>query len=107
MKRGSLYWIHLGAASPPEFGKTRPALVVSNSTQNAILDSVVVIPLSTVPGEIWPLRIKIDGPGGKESFAVLPGIRQVSTRLLSKFAGFCPASAMRRIDAALSLYLND
>jgi len=107
MKRGSLYWINLGAVSPPEFGKTRPGLVVSNSTQNAILDSVVVIPLSTVPGEIWPLRIRIDAPWGKESFAVLPGIRQVSTKRLAKFIGYCPSMVMRRVDEALALYLRD
>ena len=34
MKRGTIAWINLEPGSPPEFGKTRPALIVSNSSQN-------------------------------------------------------------------------
>jgi mRNA-degrading endonuclease toxin of MazEF toxin-antitoxin module len=102
-----MYWVNLGSALPPEFGKTRPGLVVSNSVQNAILDSVVVLPLSTVQGEIWPLRVRIDGFPGKESFAVLPGIRQVSCKRLGKLIGHCSVPVMERIDEALSLYLRD
>ena len=75
MRRGAIYWINLGPTSPPEFGKLRPGLIVSNSIQNDILDSVVVVPLSTTPGEIWPLRLKVTGFPGRDSFAVLPGLR--------------------------------
>ena len=107
MRRGSIHWINLGDISPPEFGKTRPGLVVSNSVQNGILDSVVVVPLSTRPGEIWPLRLKITGPDGTDSFAVLPGIRQVSKTRLLEFCGLAPAKFMTRLDEALELYLTD
>src|SRR3990172_2093101 len=82
MKRGSIYWVNLEAGSPPEFGKVRPGLIVSNSDQNSILKSVVILPLSTQSPEIWPLRLEIQMPKGKSSFVVIPGIRQVSkTRL--------------------------
>ncbi|MFK5921566.1 MAG: type II toxin-antitoxin system PemK/MazF family toxin [Verrucomicrobiota bacterium] len=107
MKRGSLYWVNLGESHPPEFGKTRPALVISNSVQNAILDSVVVVPLSTRPGEIWPLRLKLTGAKNKTSFAVLPGIRQVSKSRLVKFIDFASLDFMRGFDEALNLYLSD
>lgn len=107
MKRGSICWINLGDSAPPESGKTRPGVIVSNSIQNEILDSVVVIPLSTTPGEIWPLRVKLGGPPRKTSFAVLPGLRQVSkTRLLDP-VGLVPPVAMRHLDEALAVYLND
>ena len=107
VKRGAVYWINLGASSPPEFGKTRPGLVVSNSVQNGILDSVVVIPLSTNPGEIWPLRIQLDGATNESSFAVMPGIRQVSKTRFQEFIAFAPQGFMYRLDRALSLYLSD
>ena len=107
MRRGAIYWINLGVTSPPKFGKTRPGLVVSNSVQNGILDSVVVVPLSTNPGEIWPLRIKLDGPLHEASFAVLPGIRQVSKTRFLDFIAFAPPEFMQRLDEALSLYLSD
>ena len=52
MKRGAICWVNLEPVFPPEMGKTRPAVVVSNSDQNFFLQSVVVIPLSSQPGEI-------------------------------------------------------
>ena len=106
MTRGSLYWINLGATKPPEFGKTRPGLIVSNTVQNEVLDSVVVVPLSTGPGEIWPLRVKTDDVRGKASFAVLPGVRQVSKARLAKHIGTAAPSLLKRLDHALALYLG-
>ena len=105
--RGSLFWINLGATSPPEFGKTRPGLVVSSTAHNEVLDSVVVVPLSTIGDEIWPLRIRIDSVRGKAAFAVLPGIRQVSKARLADFIGLASGPFMRRLDAAIDLYLGD
>ena len=52
MTRGSLYWINLGASSRPEFGKTRPGLIVSNTGHNDVLDSVAVFPFPRFRCEI-------------------------------------------------------
>ena len=37
MNRGTVVWVDLSDAHPPEMGKQRPAVVVSNSTQNTVL----------------------------------------------------------------------
>lgn len=105
--RGSLFWVNLGATSPPEFGKTRPGLIVSSTVHNEVLDSVVVVPLSTIGDEIWPLRLKVHDVSGKAAFAVLPGIRQVSRARLVGFIKVAPHSLMKRVDAALAVYLGD
>jgi mRNA interferase MazF len=107
MKRGTICWVNLEPVSPPEPGKTRPAIVVSNSDQNLILQSVVVVPLSSQAPEIWPLRLRLELPRGKASFAVLPGIRQVSKTRIQETVGLAQTSEMNRLDQALSLYLND
>jgi mRNA-degrading endonuclease toxin of MazEF toxin-antitoxin module len=107
VKRGSAYWINLGAASPPELGKVRPGIVVSSSIQNERLDSVVIVPLSSRAPEIWPLRLRTDLPGMKASYAVIPGIRQVSKSRLEEFIGQTAGEAMARIGDALALYLGD
>ena len=107
MKRGSAYWINLEAATPPEFGKLRPGIVVSNSIQNERLDSVVIVPLSTRAPEIWPLRLQVDLPGLKASYAVIPGIRQVSKARLQDPIGRASAGGMDRISDALAAYLGD
>jgi len=107
MKRGSVYWINLEPASPPEMGKIRPGIVVSNSAQNEHLESVVVVPLSTRAPEIWPLRLEVRLRGTKPSFAVIPGVRQVSKSRLHQAIGHAPASLMLRVGEALTLYLGD
>src|SRR5437870_3591251 len=77
VKRGSAYGINVEPSSPPERGKVRPGIVVSNSIQNQRLDSVVIVPLSSRAPEIWPLRFRLELPGMNASCAVIPGIRQL------------------------------
>lgn len=107
VKRGLVCWVNLEPASPPEFGKVRPAIIVSNSDQNAILASVVVIPVSSRPPEIAPLRLRFQLSGLKGSFAVLPGIRQVSKARIDREIGLIEPEDLARIDRALALYLHD
>ncbi|HXJ34996.1 MAG TPA: type II toxin-antitoxin system PemK/MazF family toxin [Candidatus Eisenbacteria bacterium] len=107
MRRGSVYWINLEPASPPELGKVRPAIVVSNTVHNERLDSVVVVPLSSRAPEIWPLRLEIQIRGLRESYAVVPGIRQVSKARLHELAAQAPGIAIKRLEAALAAYLGD
>ena len=107
MKRGTICWVNLEPVSPPEMGKTRPAMIVSNSDQNLFLSSIVVIPLSSQPGEIWPLRLRLEMSSGKTSYAILPGIRQVSKTRIQEVIGMARPKDMERIDEALSCYLND
>ena len=107
MRRGSVYWINLEPSSPPELGKVRPGLVVSNTVQNERLESVVVVPLSTRAPEIWPLRLKLDIKGLRESYAVVPGIRQVSKARLHELVTQAPGPVMERVAAALAAYLGE
>ncbi len=107
MKRGTICWVNLEPVFPLEMGKTRPAIIVSNSDQNLFLQSVVVVPISSQPEEIWPLRLRLEMPRGNESFAVLPGIRQVSKDRIQQVAGLARAVDLELISEALSCYLND
>ena len=107
MRRGTLVWVNLEPATPPEFGKTRPAVIVSNSIQNQILDTLVVIPLSSRPGAIWPLRLPLNMPDGKASYAVLPGIRQVHKARLLEVIGTAPRAFVESLNEALRAYLGD
>jgi mRNA-degrading endonuclease toxin of MazEF toxin-antitoxin module len=99
--------VNLEPAHPPEIGKTRPGVVVSNSEQNAILDTVVLVPLSSQSPEIFPLRIALNAPKGKKSFAVVPGMRQVSKRRILKAVGVLMDRESAKLDEALDAYLSD
>lgn len=107
LKRGSVYWINLEPASPPELGKVRPAIVVSHSVYNDRLDSLVVVPLSSRAPEIWPLRLEVRIRDMETSYVVVPGIRQVSKARLHELIAQAPISVMDRIGEALALYLGE
>jgi mRNA interferase MazF len=108
MTRATVVWVDLSDASPPEMGKRRPAIIVSNSAQNLALDSVVGIPLSSQPPEIPPLRVRVQPRGSKTpSFAVVPGMRQLKKSRILSAVGNLDASQMAALDQAIREYLSD
>ncbi len=108
MNRGAVVWVDLSDASPPEMGKRRPAVVVSNTVQNQVLDTLVAVPLSSRPPEIYPLRLRLAVPSLKRtSYGVVPGLRQIKkTRILGS-AGRLTAADLARLDSAIHDYLRD
>jgi len=48
LNRGDICLINFNPAKGGEMGKLRPAIVISDSMDNEILDTIIVIPLSTV-----------------------------------------------------------
>ena len=108
LRRGTVVWVNLEDAHPPELGKTRPAVIVSNTEQNGVLASVVVVPLSSRAPAIWPLRVAIPATGQlKRSFAITPGIRQVSNARLLRAEGAVPAAVIDQLSEAIDAYLRD
>lgn len=106
MKRGTIIWINLEDTAPPKIGNTRPGILVSHTEQNHLLPTVVVIPLSSRAPEIWPLRIRIEVPKLRTSFAITPGIRQVSRKRLLEPIGIASADFLVSLDEALRAYLD-
>jgi mRNA interferase MazF len=106
MRRGSVHWIDLEPVRPGEMGKQRPCVIVSNSSQNLLLPTVVVVPLSSQPGEIWPLRLAVP-VGKRKSFAVIPALRAVHRTRLGDSLGILDAATQRRLHDAIALYLSE
>jgi mRNA-degrading endonuclease toxin of MazEF toxin-antitoxin module len=106
MKRGTVVWVDLSDASPPEMGKVRPGIIISNAEQNAILGTVVVVPTSSLAPEIFPLRLAVGKFAGQESFAVIPGIRQVRKSRLRNALGALSPAKLARLDECLRVYLQ-
>ncbi|MBL7685606.1 MAG: type II toxin-antitoxin system PemK/MazF family toxin [Deltaproteobacteria bacterium] len=108
MKRGSIYWVNLEPSIKPELGKTRPCLVVSNTEQNHRLSTLIIVPLSSQAPEIWPLRIEISSSSlKKKSYAVIPGMRQVSKWRMHEFIETISLDVLENVDSAISNYLKD
>lgn len=108
MNRGTVVWVDLSDSTPPEMGKRRPAIIVSNSTQNQSLESVVAVPLSSRAPEIPPLRIRIQSGGLKTlSYAVIPGLRQMKKTRILAVAGKLKEAELASLDRAIGEYLSD
>jgi mRNA-degrading endonuclease toxin of MazEF toxin-antitoxin module len=106
MKRGTVVWVDLNDTAPPEMGKVRPAIVVSGTAHNEGLNTIVVVPTSSLAPEIWPLRLAVGHFAGKESYAVIPGIRQVRKGRLRGALGELTPEDLARVDECLAAYLQ-
>ena len=106
MKRGSVIWVDLSDASPPEMGKVRPAIIVSGDEHNTVLNTVAVVPTSSLAPEIVPLRLSVGQFAGKPSYAVIPGIRQVRKGRLRGELGHLTDEKLRALDDCLDAYLR-
>jgi mRNA interferase MazF len=105
MKRGTVVWVDLSDTSPPKMGKVRPGIIVSSTANNEVLNTVVVVPTSSIAPEIWPLRMSAGNFAGKESYAVIPGIRQVRKGRLRGQIGELSNERLSALDDCLKAYL--
>ncbi len=59
-KRGDIVIVNLNPKKGDEVGKIRPAVIISNDDENEILDTVILMPLSTdLIDNMEPYRMRI------------------------------------------------
>lgn len=99
IERYEVYRVALDPVVGGEISKKRPAVVISDNDMNAILDTVVVCPLTTRIHPGWPSRIQTSATGRPSEIAV-DQIRTVSRRRLGTRAGTvtaAEAAALRHV----------
>jgi mRNA interferase MazF len=58
-RRGEIWLVSFDPATGGEIRKTRPAVVLSNDTANALLNRVQVVPISSQVGRLYPAEAYI------------------------------------------------
>jgi mRNA interferase MazF len=53
-RRGEVWWVSFDPSDGGEIQKTRPAVVISNDSANAALNRIIVIPITSQVGKIYP-----------------------------------------------------
>jgi mRNA interferase MazF len=75
-KRGDVYWTELDSARGSEMQKIRPCLVVTTNIFNQRRRTVVVIPISSISPNKFPLYVRLPSVS-ERSRAVIDQIRVV------------------------------
>jgi len=90
LNRGDIIIVNLYPKKGDEVGKIRPAVIVSGNDENTILDTVIVMPLSTdLIDNMLPYRLRIPKRGElkEDSDILINQIRALSkTRIKEKIA---------------------
>ncbi len=64
-RRGEVWLVSFDPAVGGEIQKTRPAVVLSNNTANALLNRVQVVPVSSQVGRLYPAEAYITLNGAR------------------------------------------
>jgi mRNA interferase MazF len=86
IERYQLYWAELDPTRGSEIAKTRPVIIVSPSSMNDNIDTVVVCPLTSQIHAQWPSRVACM-VGTKPGEIAVDQIRTLSKSRLGKLIG--------------------
>lgn len=90
LNRGDIVIVNLYPKKGDEVGKIRPAVIISGNDENSILDTIILVPLSTdLIDDMFPYRIRIEKRENlkQDSDILINQIRTLSkTRIKEKIA---------------------
>jgi mRNA interferase MazF len=105
MKRGEVWWVEFDPAVGTEIRKTRPAVIISNDAANRNLGRVVVIPLTSNTGRIYPGEslVLIDGVQSK---VMSDQIMAADKKRLKKLVASLTQEELKDLEDALAVHLG-
>lgn len=83
LNRGDIVGINLNPKKGDEVGKIRPCIIISDNESNQILDTIIVVPLSTqLIDDMLPFRLRLVKRDSldKDSDILLNHIRTISNK---------------------------
>jgi mRNA interferase MazF len=105
MIRGEVWWVSFDASLGGGIQKTRPAIIVSNDVANAVLNRVVVIPLTSSTAKLYPGEALVTLNGEKRK-AMADQIMTASKERLRSRMGVLAARDVESVEQAILLHLG-
>lgn len=109
VRRGDIWFVRdLGNAVGHEMKKNRPAIIVSNDTNNEHSDCLEVVYLTTTPGKRYtlPTHVSIKSADAKYSIALCESIYTVDSSRLMHRIGKCTTEEMNNVNKAVYISLG-
>jgi mRNA interferase MazF len=105
IKRGEVWWVSFDPAEGGEIHKTRPAVILSNNAANAVLNRVVVVPLSSQINKLYPgeARVQVEG---RESKVMADQIMTASKQRLRNRMGALSPQDLKAVEDAILVQLG-
>lgn len=109
-ERGSIVLVNFNPQKKAEeVGKVRPALILSDTMLNDILDLVTVIPFSTnLIADAEPLRIRM-APRDKlkhESDAMIEQLRNIAKSRIGECVGYVSEEELAKVEYGVKMMLG-
>ena len=104
LDRGDICLVNFNPTKGHEMGKLRPAIILSEAQDNEILDTLIVIPLSTViEPNTMPYRFHVTSRDKlqENSDACIYGIRALSKIRIKEKLGFLNQNEIKTVQECL------
>ena len=104
-RRGEVWWVSFDTSVGGEIRKTRPAIVLSNNAANTALNRVIVVPLTSQTGKLYPgeALVTLDG---EQSKAKADQIATASKQRLRSKLGSLSFADLAAVEKAVLLQLG-
>ena len=104
MLRGEVWWVEFDPAVGSEIRKTRPAIIVSNDAANRHISRVVVVPVTSNTGRVYPGEAVVT-IGGQKSKAMADQIMSADKSRLKERLGTLSRTDLRAVEKAIKVHL--
>lgn len=105
MRRGDVYWINFDPSIGGEIRKRRPAVIVSNNAANEALNRILVVPLTSNAGRLYPSEAMVTIEG-KPSKAMADQLTTASKQRVGGRLGALSAKDLKEVERAIKIQLG-
>ena len=100
-----MWWVEFDPSAGTEIRKTRPAVIVSNDAANRNLARVVVVPITSNTGRLYPGEavVSVDGQSSK---AMADQIMAADKARLKSQLGTVSKADMQAVEDAIRVHLG-